>query len=128
VVAVPATAVILDGTAGASAEVYSRPSFVGCSIDREATSFATNSYIVGLHLKHMVACYTSMDGGCSVSVYRFDGQAFGYIYILSINTGTMSSAAATNNDNVASAGIIYCLLNSFISGFPAGTIEVIVTV
>ncbi len=121
-VAVPAAAVTLDGAAGASAEVYSRPSVVGCSIDREATSFATDGYIVGCYLKHMVACVCCHNCCCSIATLRFDGQAFGYIYILSINAGTMSSTAATNNDSIASAGSIDCCLNSCESVLPGRTI------
>ena len=70
VITVPAAAVTLDGAGGSSTKVYSRHSFVGCSIDRETTAFAANGYTVSLHFKHMVACYASMNGGCSVAIFR----------------------------------------------------------
>ena len=70
VITVPAAAVTLDGAGGSSTKVYSRHFIVGCSIDREATAFTANGYTVSLHFKHMVACYASMNSGCSVAIFR----------------------------------------------------------
>ena len=82
---IPAAAVVLDGAASAPDKIYPCFLVVGRPIDGEALVCDANGYIIGLHIKHMVACYASVNLGGGIAVLRFDGEFLVHIHILGVS-------------------------------------------